>query len=343
MKRGNHALWATGLIITSVGLSSGCKHHRCHTAAPCDPFAAQYAQPGAATILPGPDGALAQPAFGDTGVPQLPPEYSLQPQGGAMGTPLPQTYPSQSYPAQTYPAPQTQPAPQTYGPSNGYGAPSTVPGGATPTPALRPHTSPGYQYQQPAQQPHTYPGQPYNGNGHTQSYRPSQYRRYQPQPGSYAAPRVMNTAPSTSRPVHSTYTPGTGTTSTPYGSGGATASPAPIPHVPPTQNVPVIQAPGNFDDDGNYDGSENRSTAAPGQWRAARPQPTTGLAAASGIGSPHVSQRYPIHASAPPAAATATAPSRRVAASQSAGGLHDSRQTPPQRTLPQDPIPLPSR
>ena len=164
MKRGSHALWATGLIVVTIS-AVGCKH-RCRQA--CDPFAAQYAPAATVPVLPGCDAGTPQPVLADPGMTS---DYQA----------YPQSYPAQTYPAQTYPTPQTYSAPQTspqpypQGGINGYSAPLTVPGGATPTPALRPQTSPGYQYQQqyPSyQQPQTYPAQPHqHGNYQSQSYR----------------------------------------------------------------------------------------------------------------------------------------------------------------------------
>lgn len=331
MTRGSHALWATGLIISSVSVAGGCKHHRCQAPAPCDPFAAQYAPAGATPILPGPDAATPQPMLGDPGMNS---EYQLYPQDmqgyGAQNYPA-QTYPAQTYPAQTYPAPQTynvpQTSPQGYPPAgtNGYGAPSTVPGGPTPTPALRPHTSPGYQYQQQYQQPRTYPAQPYNnGNYQPQSYRPSQYRRYQPQPGSYHAPAVTHTAPATS---------GTVTPSAPIQA-------API-QAAPIQTAPAIQAPGNASP-GDFDAGEAdyRSTSAPAagypaqaeSWRAARPARGAEMMAAADDHPPHISRHYKV-----PATARHSAAADQAAAPAHAGSGTYSR------PLPQDPIPLPSR
>lgn len=311
MTRGSHALWATGLIISSVSVAGGCKHHRCNAPAPCDPFAAQYAPAAAAPMLPGPEAATAQPMLADPGMTS---EYQLYPQDmqghGAQTYAAPQTYPAQTYPTpQTYNVPQT--SPQAYPPAgNGYGAPSTVPGGATPTPALRPHTSPGYQYQQQYQQPRTYPAQPHsNGNYQPQSYRPSQYRRYQPQPGSYHAPAVTHTAPANT---------------------GTVTPSAPI-QAAPIQTAPAIQAPGNAAP-GDFDAGEPdyRSTSAPPEtWRAARPAVRGAeMMAAADDNPPHISRHYKVPAT--------------TRTDQSASPSHAGRQSTPSRPLPQDPIPLPS-
>jgi|GEM_PF-1433212 len=314
MTRGSHALWATGLIIASVSVA-GCKH-RCRNQAPCDPFAAQYA-PVAAPVLPGCDAGTPQPVLSDSGMTSDYQMYSQDMQGYPAQTYPTQTYPAQTYPAQTYPAPQTynvpQTSPQPYPQGgNGYSAPQTMPG-PTPTPALRPQTSPGYQYQQQYQQyqqyqqPRTYPAQPQqNGNYQPQSYRPSQYRRYQPQPGSYHAPAVTPTVPPTTNTVKPS---------------------APIQAAPPIQSAPAIQAPGNaMPADVDAGDVDYRSTAAPaGSYHAqveTRQARSMEMMATADDHLPHVSRHYKVPAT------------QRSSAGQ-AGAVS--------RPLPQDPIPLPSR
>jgi len=297
MTRGSHALWAIGLIIASVSVA-GCKH-RCRNQAACDPFAAQYA-PAAAPVLPGCDAGTPQPMLSDSGMT----DYQLYPadaQSYPAQTYPTQTYPAQSYPAQTYPAPQTYSAPQTSPQAypqggNGYGAPQTLPG-PTPTPALRPQTSPGYQYQQQYQQypqyqqPRTYPAQPQqNGNYQPQSYRPSQYRRYQPQPGSYHAPAVTHTVPPTTNTVQPA---------------------API-QTPPIQSAPAIQAPGNaMPADVDAGDVDYRSTSIP----ASNYRPMEMMATADDH-LPHVSRNYKVPATQRPQTTAASPASQPGAISR---------------------------